>query len=222
MDTPPAQTITANPAAAAARNQTDTSSACQLCSSTASAEAKPKTTDSMTAAMSIAKKSKASPSVFLMPMAFASLLGGLTTLVGTSPNIIVSAMREELTGEPFAMFDYTPVGLALMIAGLAFLAVGYRLLPTGQTPATVNPSPRDIAWQQRLTGGDEHQTACRTRHKEAHQRPPAADRLKPECGQRISGDLGQGQQHQKPVSAHEAVALRHEPARQPDENAVIS
>jgi di/tricarboxylate transporter len=80
-------------------------------------------------AFQLARRSNASPSCFLMPMAFGSLLGGLITLVGTSPNIIVSRVREELTGQPFSMFDFTPVGLGLAVAGVAFLAFGYRLLP---------------------------------------------------------------------------------------------
>jgi di/tricarboxylate transporter len=89
----------------------------------------------MPIAFQMARKSGASISRYLMPMAFASLLGGLMTLVGTSPNIIVSAIRQDLTGKPFAMFDYTPVGLVLTVAGLVFLAFGYRLLPQGQNPA---------------------------------------------------------------------------------------
>jgi di/tricarboxylate transporter len=83
----------------------------------------------MPAAVQTAKKSDTSPSVFLMPMSFASLLGGLMTLVGTSPNIIVSRVREQMTGEPFGMFDYLPTGLGLLIVGLIFLRFGYRLLP---------------------------------------------------------------------------------------------
>jgi len=83
----------------------------------------------MPAAMQMAKKNDASPSVYLMPMAFASLLGGLTTLVGTSPNIIVSRVREEMTGHPFTMFDYLPTGFGLLVMGLLFLRFGYRLLP---------------------------------------------------------------------------------------------
>jgi di/tricarboxylate transporter len=86
-------------------------------------------------AFQLARRSNASPSYFLMPMAFGSLLGGLITLVGTSPNIIVSRVREELTGQPFGMFDFTPVGLGLAAAGVAFLAVGYRLLPGGRKAA---------------------------------------------------------------------------------------
>jgi di/tricarboxylate transporter len=83
----------------------------------------------MPVAFQMAKRSNASPAVFLMPMAFASLLGGLITLIGTSPNIIVSRVRQEMTGEPFGMFDYAPVGLGLTVVGLIFLRFGYRLLP---------------------------------------------------------------------------------------------
>lgn len=83
----------------------------------------------MPAAVQMAKKSDTNPSTYLMPMSFASLLGGLMTLVGTSPNIIVSRVREEMTGRPFAMFDYFPTGLGLLIVGLVFLRFGYRLLP---------------------------------------------------------------------------------------------
>jgi di/tricarboxylate transporter len=84
----------------------------------------------MPAAFQMAKRSGAPPSAFLMPMAFGSLLGGLITLVGTSPNIIVSRVREQMTGEPFAMFDYAPVGLGLAAVGLVYLRFAYRLLPT--------------------------------------------------------------------------------------------
>jgi di/tricarboxylate transporter len=89
----------------------------------------------MPSAVQMAKKEGRSPSVFLMPMAFASLLGGLMTLIGTSPNIIVSRVREEMTGEPFRMFDYLPTGLFLLLAGLVFLALGWRLLPQDRQAA---------------------------------------------------------------------------------------
>ncbi|WP_438751013.1 SLC13 family permease [Pararhizobium sp. O133] len=80
-------------------------------------------------AVQMARKSSVSPSMFLMPMSFASLLGGLMTQIGTSPNIIVSRVREEITGTPFTMFDYTPVGAALTAIGILFLGACYRLLP---------------------------------------------------------------------------------------------
>ena len=89
----------------------------------------------MPAALQMARRSEASPSVFLMPMAFASLLGGLMTLVGTSPNVIVSRVREELSGEPFGMFDYFPTGFGLFVVGLIFLRFGYRLLPRDRRAA---------------------------------------------------------------------------------------
>ena len=98
----------------------------------------------MPAAFQMAKKSDASPSVFLMPMAFASLLGGLMTLVGTSPNIIVSRVREEMTGQPFAMFDYLPVGLGLTVVGLVFLRFGYRLIPRDRRAAPTMGEALDI------------------------------------------------------------------------------
>jgi di/tricarboxylate transporter len=86
----------------------------------------------MPIALQLARKTKTSPACLLMPMSFASLLGGLVTLVGTSPNILVSEVREQLGGEPFGMFDYTPVGLPLALIGFAFLVFGYRLLPSSR------------------------------------------------------------------------------------------
>ncbi|MFL5333577.1 MAG: SLC13 family permease [Geminicoccaceae bacterium] len=83
-------------------------------------------------AVQLARRSGTSPSMLMMPMAFGSLVGGLVTLVGTSPNILVSRVRAELTGQPFAMFDFTPVGVGVAGAALAFLAFGWRLLPGGR------------------------------------------------------------------------------------------
>lgn len=80
-------------------------------------------------AIQFARQSGVSPSRFLMPMAFGSLLGGLMTQVGTSPNVVVSRMRGEITGEPFTMFDFTPVGASLALAGFVFLVLFYRLVP---------------------------------------------------------------------------------------------
>ncbi|TZG27304.1 SLC13 family permease [Sphingomonas montanisoli] len=99
----------------------------------------------MPAAFQMAKTNKTSSSVFLMPMSFASLLGGLMTLVGTSPNIIVSRVRQEMTGEPFGMFDYLPTGLGLLIVGLIFLRFGYRLLPRERRAAATLGEALDIS-----------------------------------------------------------------------------
>ena len=98
----------------------------------------------MPAAFQMAKKSNTSPSSMLMPMSFGSLLGGLITLVGTSPNIIVSRVREEMTGKPFGMFDYAPVGLGIAISGLIFLRFGYKLLPTNRRAAPTMGEALDI------------------------------------------------------------------------------
>jgi di/tricarboxylate transporter len=69
------------------------------------------------------------PAKSLMPLAFASLLGGMVTLIGTPPNLIVASFREAETGTAFGMFAFTPVGLAVALAGLAFVIfVGPRLL----------------------------------------------------------------------------------------------
>ena len=77
-----------------------------------------------------AQKAKRSPGLSLMPLSFASILGGLITLIGTPPNIIIAAYREEVTGTPFSMFDFAPVGLAAAIVGVGFVAtIGWRLIP---------------------------------------------------------------------------------------------
>ncbi len=91
----------------------------------------------MPVALQISRRTGSSPSRLLMPMAFGAMLGGVVTLVGTAPNIIVSQVRQELLGKPFGMYDYTPVGLGLALIGLIFLSLGYRLLPKGREP-TVN------------------------------------------------------------------------------------
>ena len=89
-------------------------------------------------AVRISNRSEHPPSRFLMPLAFTSLLGGMTTLIGTPPNVIISNFREEQVGVPFHMFDFTLVGLAITAAGVAFIVlVGWRLIPTRQTPLTL-------------------------------------------------------------------------------------
>jgi len=83
----------------------------------------------MPIAFQLARRTGTSPSSLLMPMSFGALLGGTVTLVGTSPNIIVSRVREQILGEPYNMFDFTPVGIGIAVAGLIFLVFGWRLLP---------------------------------------------------------------------------------------------
>jgi len=81
-------------------------------------------------ALSTASERKRSPALLLMPLAFGSLLGGMTTLIGTPPNIIVASIRESYIGEPFSMFSYSPVGLPVAIVGFLFVIfLGWRLIP---------------------------------------------------------------------------------------------
>ena len=66
-----------------------------------------------------------SPALVLMPLSFGSILGGLVTQIGTPPNILVANYRASVTGEAFSMFDYTPVGGVVAVAGIVFmLAIG--------------------------------------------------------------------------------------------------
>lgn len=77
-----------------------------------------------------ARKAGRSPGLSLMPLSFATILGGMVTLIGTPPNIIIAAIREESLGAPFKMFDFAPVGGIAAIAGMTFVAlVGWRLIP---------------------------------------------------------------------------------------------
>lgn len=84
----------------------------------------------MPVAIHLARKANHSPSFVLMPMAFASLLGGMITLIGTPPNMIVASFRKDYAEEPFRMFDFTPVGGGVALICLAFIVlIGWRLVP---------------------------------------------------------------------------------------------
>lgn len=81
-----------------------------------------------------ANQAQRSPARTLMPLSFATILGGMATLIGTPPNIIIAAYRNEALGSPFSMFDFAPVGATAALAGLLFISfIGWRLLPQGQT-----------------------------------------------------------------------------------------
>ncbi|CRL09218.1 MAG: SLC13 family permease [Phaeobacter italicus] len=83
-----------------------------------------------------ARKAGRAPGLSLMPLSFATILGGMATLIGTPPNIIIAAIRQETLGEPFAMFDFAPVGGIAALAGLVFVAlIGWRLIPTRENAA---------------------------------------------------------------------------------------
>ena len=87
-----------------------------------------------------ARKAKRPPSQLLMPLSFASLLGGLVTAIGTPPNIVVATFRAERTGESFRMFDFTPVGLVVALAGLAFLVLASRRLIVSRDASFAEPA----------------------------------------------------------------------------------
>ncbi len=81
-------------------------------------------------AITTCAKHNRSPAIILMPLAFGSILGGMTTAIGTPPNIIIAMMRAEVTGEPFNMFDFSPVGVAIAILGVLFIGlIGWRFIP---------------------------------------------------------------------------------------------
>ena len=80
--------------------------------------------------MQAAQRAKRSPALTLMPLSFASILGGMVTLIGTPPNIVIATFRESALGEPYRMFDFAPVGLVVAIVGVLFISfVGWRLIP---------------------------------------------------------------------------------------------
>ena len=80
--------------------------------------------------MQAARKAKRSPALTLMPLSFASILGGMVTLIGTPPNVVIATFREEALGSPYSMFDFAPVGAVVAIVGVAYVTlVGWRLIP---------------------------------------------------------------------------------------------
>ncbi len=88
----------------------------------------------MPVAMQVARLNGDPPSRLLMPVAFGSILGGLVTLIGTPPNIIIAAYRAEVAGEPFGMFSFSPIGLPIVLLGVCYLLfIGWRLLPRGRS-----------------------------------------------------------------------------------------
>jgi di/tricarboxylate transporter len=83
-----------------------------------------------------ARKAGRAPGLSLMPLSFATILGGMVTLIGTPPNIIIATIRADRLGAPFAMFDFAPVGGLVAIAGMAFVAlIGWRLIPQPEAGA---------------------------------------------------------------------------------------
>ncbi len=93
-----------------------------------------------------AKKAGRSPSLTLMPLSFASILGGMITLIGTPPNIVISEFRHDSLGEAYSMFDFAPVGLACAAVGVVYVAlIGWRLLPKARISTDDEAGGFDLA-----------------------------------------------------------------------------
>ena len=91
-------------------------------------------------AIQTARRSDQPRSIYLMPLAFASLVGGTITKIGTSPNLLISSVRSDLGQAPFALFDFVAVGLPLTTLAILFLAFGWRLLPHREGQQTAEES----------------------------------------------------------------------------------
>ncbi|WP_347310390.1 SLC13 family permease [Defluviimonas sp. SAOS-178_SWC] len=93
-----------------------------------------------------ARKAGRAPGLSLMPLSFATILGGMVTLIGTPPNIIIATIRADSLGAPFSMFDFAPVGGITALAGLVFVAlVGWRLIPRREEAGTTRETAAYIA-----------------------------------------------------------------------------
>ncbi len=93
-----------------------------------------------------ARKSGRSPALSLMPLSFASILGGMITLIGTPPNIVIAEFRGDALGEPYKMFDFAPVGLVCAVVGVVYVAlIGWRLLPGNRQSADAAKDLFDLA-----------------------------------------------------------------------------
>jgi di/tricarboxylate transporter len=92
-----------------------------------------------------ARKAKRSAALTLMPLSFASILGGMVTLIGTPPNVVIATFRAQTLGEPFRMFDFAPVGLAVAFVGVLFVALfGWRLIPTARRDQNVHDELKEL------------------------------------------------------------------------------
>ncbi len=101
-------------------------------------------------ALATASEHKRSPAMLLMPLAFGSILGGMTTMIGTPPNIIIAAYQAERTGTGFGMFQFSPVGVPVAVLGVLFVAIiGWRLIPKARL--SQNPPQQLFQVEEYLT-----------------------------------------------------------------------
>jgi di/tricarboxylate transporter len=104
-------------------------------------------------AVQLAARHGLPPGKILMPLSFGTILGGMTTLIGTPPNLIVSAFRAESGGESFGMFDFTPVGLMVAAAGFLFVALlGWRIVPAREQRDASSFDTGTYLTEARVTG----------------------------------------------------------------------
>jgi len=102
----------------------------------------------MPVALAVAREHKLPNGAVLMPLAFATILGGMTTLIGTPANLIISSVREDRVGAPYGMFDMTPAAGALAAAGLLYLMiVGWRLAPRRHGEAEAEAAPSVLVFE---------------------------------------------------------------------------
>ena len=102
-----------------------------------------------------AAKAKRAAALTLMPLSFATILGGMITLIGTPPNIVVAQYRQDALGAPFSMFAFAPVGLTVAVIGVLFVTlIGWRLLPSRVTEAPVTEDPEASLYIAELRVGE--------------------------------------------------------------------
>ncbi|MGA9254815.1 MAG: SLC13 family permease [Roseobacter sp.] len=92
-----------------------------------------------------AKKAGRAARLSLMPLSFCTILGGMVTMIGTPPNIVIATIRKDNLGESFSMFDFAPVGAVTALAGLVFVAViGWRLIPKREGDGSITDARNSL------------------------------------------------------------------------------
>ena len=156
-----------------------------------------------------ARKAKRAAGLTLMPLSFATILGGMVTLIGTPPNIIIASIREESLGAPFTMFDFAPVGGVAAIAGLMFVAlIGWRLIPSGQQDAGTEPLEALSGYLAELTVPEGH-PMIGERMSAMNEAAEAADVTL--LGLIRNGKRMRGRALRQTLQAHDALVLEAEP-----------
>lgn len=127
----------------------------------------------MPVAIQLAAKMELPPGKVLMPLAFGSILGGMTTLIGTPPNLIVAQFRADTGMETFTMFDFTPVGISVAVIGILLIGlIGWRFVPTREQPVSGSFDSGTYLSEVRIVEGSK---AVGKRLREAEQMLDEAD-----------------------------------------------